>query len=297
MGENISGYEDLKNRAKRIVAKNNISFVWMRFVNAIHYNNRFFPSDEIISCLEKLTGYCENLPKDTKLYRARIVSPEDYCSLRINKETIEESGLLGLSIEKMGAPPNNKAASGRANPAGISYLYLASDEATACAEVQPTLSYLISVAKFQVQSDLRILNLYCVQPTEDDELNAFTEKVMIAFSEPNRNPNDIEYAATQFIASYMQKNGFDGIKYISSHNYNEKSYSIVLFEPTKAVCVDKNGMVFKMLNSKLVFQNISLFGKQLVEASSGIDYIRDDNILVMKDDLRRHIEKMKKDNI
>ena len=48
-----------------------------------------------------------------------------------------ESGATVLSLAKLGAPPGEKARAGRANAEGESVLYLATDEATAIAEVPP----------------------------------------------------------------------------------------------------------------------------------------------------------------
>jgi hypothetical protein len=47
---------------------------------------------------------------------------------------------------------------GRVNPCGIAYLYLATKQNTACAEVRPWLKSYVSLGQFQTKRDLRI---YC----------------------------------------------------------------------------------------------------------------------------------------
>ena len=57
---------------------------------------------------------------------------------------VHESKLL---IDQMRAPPSITVTAGRANPIGISYLYLAENEKTCIAEVRPSNGSLVSVAR------------------------------------------------------------------------------------------------------------------------------------------------------
>src|SRR5207302_493128 len=60
----------------------------------------------------------------------------------------------------IGAPPGESIKrGGRANPAGISYLYLSDSDETACVEVRAAPGDLITVGRFELAPDLRLVNL------------------------------------------------------------------------------------------------------------------------------------------
>lgn len=59
----------------------------------------------------------------------------------------------------IGAPPVGVATAGRVNRPGVSYLYLASNSETAAAEIRPHPGELVSVGMFEVNKDLRVVDL------------------------------------------------------------------------------------------------------------------------------------------
>lgn len=58
----------------------------------------------------------------------------------------------------MGCPEKGKATAGRANPLGIPYLYLCKDEKTTYYEVRSVYLDKLSIGKFKIQRDLRIVD-------------------------------------------------------------------------------------------------------------------------------------------
>jgi hypothetical protein len=84
-------------------------------------------------------GYVKKL---SHLYRARIQTED-----------------MPFPIAKMGAPPSRTATHGRANPAGIPYLYLGSRPDTAISETRPHTGELVCVADFATPPDLRLVDL------------------------------------------------------------------------------------------------------------------------------------------
>jgi len=58
----------------------------------------------------------------------------------------------------MGNPPNELAKSGRANPNGISYLYIAND-VTTLYEARASLFDYVSVGTFKLEEDIRVVDL------------------------------------------------------------------------------------------------------------------------------------------
>ncbi len=119
-----------------------VSAEWRALDEELRGTNRFFPNctdfiDEVVStCLShnsRLTTAAEVL-----LFRARIMPWER----RFNAEPYPTT--------EMGAPPPHLARGGRLNPGGIRYLYLASDQETALAEVRPWVEATVTVAEFQL---------------------------------------------------------------------------------------------------------------------------------------------------
>ena len=92
--------------------------LWLRLEASLKEGNRFFVDDAIIAEIDALPTTTAQLPE--ALFRARI-----------------DHDRGGLRPDQLGAPPSAVATPGRANPRGISYLYMASNEATAIAEVRP----------------------------------------------------------------------------------------------------------------------------------------------------------------
>lgn len=90
--------------------------IWNDFTEEIKSKNRFFISNNIFvrDIIEKLLKYCTlDLRCWKKFYRGRICNSS-----------------IGLTVEGLEAPLSTKARPVRANPQGISYLYLARKEET-----------------------------------------------------------------------------------------------------------------------------------------------------------------------
>ncbi len=64
------------------------------------------------------------------------------------------------TLESMGAPREELASAGRANPWGIPFLYLAKDPETVIAEVRPWKGQRISIAEFELVEDVKIIDLF-----------------------------------------------------------------------------------------------------------------------------------------
>lgn len=171
--------------------------------------------------------------------------------------------LSGLPAKLMSAPPPGSATTGRANPKGISYLYLADSPETACAEVRPIRDDCISVSSFSILNDLKVVNLH-KELSEFDDSNlertdvAFFDTLRDAFMRPYKAHDEENYLATQYIASYLHHKGYDGIKYHSAHNSSDDAYSIVLFDQANAKCTSRRGKVYTCLSTSLSLQNTSI---------------------------------------
>ena len=116
---------------------------WETLRDELMWKNRYF-LDEVLDT-DRLRELLGHLPADdmpTTWYRARILDREQ-----------------AFVIGEMGAPPARKATHGRANPAGIPYLYLGSLPTTAVAEVRPHTGEVACVADFTVPPPLNAVDL------------------------------------------------------------------------------------------------------------------------------------------
>lgn len=156
-------------------------------------------------------------------------------------------------LEEMGAPPRHKAGHGRANPAGIPYLYLGSTRATAVAELRPHTGERACVARFDLPNadSLKLADLRdprsLISPLSDGdesmiiELRAdlpLLERLGEELTRPVQ-PSGVayEYVPTQYLCEYIKKKGFDGVLYRSSVSADE-GVNVALFHPTGAIATE-----------------------------------------------------------
>ena len=218
------------------------------------------------------------LEKEKIFYRARLLSKENYAHMHLSdwNKDLNDSGIRGLSKKEMGAPPPEKTVVGRANPKGVSYLYLATNPEIACSEIQPTLFDLISVAEFELTQDIKVVNLKCCSRKGNNEIEQdaycyLIENVMNVFSIPVRTRDSDMYGISQAITDKIKEKGFDGIMYGSMNamsNQEEPSYTLVLFDAGKASCISEYGEVWRTAQKTTVFQNVSVLDEKVCIAKA-----------------------------
>jgi len=172
-----------------------------------------------------------NLTNKTEIYRARINN---------------KSGMPVYSIDEMGCPPKEQTTSGRANPAGIPFLYLSEDENTVLYEVRASYLDEISIGKFQLKEEIESVEI--VDFTKDSPLfqpeyvkeaiqgKLLKDRISRDLSKPMRRyDSELEYIPTQFICEYIKIfTGAKGIRFRSS--LHEQGNNIVFFEPELMEC-------------------------------------------------------------
>ena len=143
-------------------------------------------------------------------------------------------------------PLRDRAKEGRANPAGIPVLYLASAKQTAISEVRPWIGTPLSVAQCKIVRDLKAVDLSFghgklsishltlkeLGGVEGLDAQKKEKAVWIdidnAFSRPVTLSDDAAgYAPTQILAELFQDAGYDAIVYRSQ--FGEMGYNIALF--------------------------------------------------------------------
>lgn len=205
---------------------------WEKFVEEIKFENRFHIKNTID--LTKLTillnQFDRKLIKGKIFYRARI------------------SDKNGFGVNEMGNPPRHLTKAGRANPQGISYLYLANDIDTTIFETRAALFDFVSIGDFRLKEDIKIIDLhetdlYDPMYLADKDilkdfivLYPFVSRLEKEISKPNRRAdNELDYLPTQYISEFIKSQGFDGVKYKSSVNPN--GYNLAIFNPSKFECI------------------------------------------------------------
>lgn len=203
---------------------------WGAFKQEIMHVNRWFLGETLdLDRLENLLGLLLAKKLPDEWYRARL-QDKDSCYF----------------IQDMGAPPHRLSSHGRANPAGIPYLYLGSEPETALAEVRPINNQKVSVAKFQLTRLDRIIDLRNprkrVSPftlQDSDKISAL--RAELPFLEQLGKELScsvlpfgaaVDYTPSQYLCEFIKNKGFDGVVYQSSVS---SGFNLALFDATKAV--------------------------------------------------------------
>jgi len=202
---------------------------WETLRDEMMHRNRWFIDFPIDS--DRLESLLVHLPADdlpSQWFRARLVT----------------GGEL-YSISDMGAPPKRRASHGRANPAGIPYLYLGSKPETAASEIRPHTGEVACVAEFHIEGPLRAVDLRnprkLVSPFLLHDASAigqlradipFLERLGEELTRPILPSGAaIDYIPSQYLCEFIKKCGYDGVVYRSSVS---EGINLALFDPTKA---------------------------------------------------------------
>lgn len=203
---------------------------WETLRDELMWKNRYF-LDEVLDT-DRLRELLGHLPADdmpTTWYRARILNGNDL-----------------YPITQMGTPPARLATHGRANPAGIPYLYLGSLPETAAAEIRPHTGEIACVAEFTIARPLYAVDLRnprgLVSPFLLADAGAigqlrsdiaFLERLGEELTRPVLPRGAaIDYVPSQYLCEFIKKVGYDGVVYRSSVS---SGINLALFDHTKAV--------------------------------------------------------------
>ncbi|MDR5820811.1 RES family NAD+ phosphorylase [Caballeronia sp. LZ043] len=202
---------------------------WDKLRDEMMYANRWFLDiaidlDRLHQLLHMLIA--PKLPR--QWYRARMRTDDEL-----------------FPIDKMGAPPKRRSSHGRANPAGIPYLYLGSHPETAAAEIRPHTGEVACVADFTIPEikavDLRnprklVSPFILTDASEIGQLRAdlpFLERLGEELTRPVQPAGAaIDYIPSQYLCEFIKKSSFDGVVYRSSVS---EGINLALFNPAKAV--------------------------------------------------------------
>lgn len=184
---------------------------WENFATEIKSKNRFFLNETIdLPLLANLLEYFSRTYDPGKVfYRGRV----------------SERG--GIALALMGKPPADKTTSGRANPNGIPYLYLAADVETTVYESRSTYLDFLTVAQFRLRENMKVVSLRGIDKISpvvfSDQLEKYLshQKYLIRLerelSKPvRRYDKELDYLPSQYLCEYVKSLGYDAIEYGSS---------------------------------------------------------------------------------
>jgi hypothetical protein len=225
-----------------------LSYDWKSFQNLVMYKNRYlflsepfdedecetedsiplcFMLDEIGKIVDRL-GLIKSISNEQDFYRVRKTS----------------NGHIYNSFDEIGIPPAKNVGSGRMNPAGIPYLYLAFDSETAIAETINERENEFCLAHLKLKENTCVLDFSTSiqKPSifDNDKYNRLCEyKFIKGFIDDITKPIEkdgkehIDYVPTQIISEYFRyrfrgkKNSkIDGIIYPSSKNMHGRNLAL-----------------------------------------------------------------------
>ena len=234
-------------------------------------NDDYLKNKEVVAIYEKLNELFPNMKlqlEDVKsdsamniisLALGGDVSKMEKLRQNIMETEIKEKPFWGFDEKNCDAPPKECATAGRANSAGISFLYAASDDKTAIMEMRPQIGQYFNVCKIEICSNILLFDFtYTTNELKEDEYTKSGDLYAISkeFSYPNYgNPQD--YIPTQYLCEYLRQKGFDGIRYKSAVSLER--INLIIFDTDIA---DK---AYKIIESRVFkVENIDIDFKQIV---------------------------------
>jgi hypothetical protein len=203
---------------------------WENFKKELKHSNRFFPTYSID----------QRQLKTMFQYRKKVISSGT------NFFRVRPQG--NFPTTGLGKPPSHLITKpGRANPIGISYLYLGNSHEVCRIESRAGASN-YTLGTFEVRSNLKIVDLsspHIVSPFElknklRDYISSFSIiKMYVDDMSRRADPNApyLDYIPTQYLSEFIKKLGYDGLMFKSSQTGNVRDKNLLLFEEDKVDCI------------------------------------------------------------
>lgn len=231
------------------------SSLWQEFKRELIHKNRFFPTRNAYGKMfSSFQNETKNIEKNTF-----ILLIDELREIRDQKDSFYRARISDSVIlrEQMGSPPPEKASAGRANPAGIVYLYVAENEETCIREVRPSIGSTVYISTCTAKRNLKLINLtnpkkrISLLKYAGDEMELIINHLALIelFSKELAKPviperATLDYIPTQFLCEFIKSiSDYDGITFTSSFGTGE---NIVLFYPET---VDIDSPVAKKVTS------------------------------------------------
>lgn len=245
----ILGNNDILSSKYINIIEKTSNDVWENFKEELKFKNRYFPNDK---------DFNKNSLKEISQYFETHAYPEEVFRARISK-----NGNI-IDLDRMGKPPAGQLTQGRANPVGISYLYVASDDNTAVSEIRPDKGDRVTISKIKLPRNLNFFDIRSPKNTispfdfSDNVLEALYKDIDLLerFGEELSKPvlpreAGIEYISSQYLSELIKHWGFDGILYKSSVG---SGFNIVIFNEIKLEFLENK--LYSIDNLKIDFSSL-----------------------------------------
>lgn len=258
--DNVSGYASVELYAGTILYR------------AREYkNDNYLKNKEVVAVYEKLNELfpnmkleLEDIKSDSAMNIISLTLDGDIDKMQKLRQNIteteeKEKPFWGFDEENCDAPPKEHAVAGRANSAGISFLYATSDKKTAIMEMRPQIGQYFNVCKIEICKKIVLFDFtYTTNELKEDEYTKSGDLYAISkeFSYPNYgNPED--YIPTQYLCEYLRQKGFEGIRYKSA--VSPEGTNVIIFDTDSA---DK---AYKIIESRVYeVENIDIKFEQII---------------------------------
>jgi RES domain. len=263
--------EDMENLGYSVNARNE----FYAFIEAIDSNEKLIKEcqkiyhllDEIVLDKEKNQFFTE-LKQGTELFRARIIEVEDDNNPDSGVGKTEKGLFTGYNEVNSREPLIGISGNGRDKIAGASYLYVASNQETACMEVKSGYGDLLSLDTFKTNKNMSIIDFSTDKSFQHEDtvlhnmsLGIFFSLLMAQYTLPVKSKKI--YRATQILSDYLRKTGVDGIAYKSylapgGVNYtifNSHSHAIKFVNSRVLMHKQANHSFWDFNNKQAIFSN------------------------------------------
>jgi HEPN/RES N-terminal domain 1/RES domain len=224
---------DWKNFCNHVVYKTRYLFLSEPHEEDMFEYEQTIPVRSFLDELGKIINKCKMikcLDQDIKFYRVRE----------------NKNGVIYSEFDELGVPPFSKATSGRMNPAGIPYFYLASNHQTAKAETIAEENKGYCLATFTLKKRVKLLDLTKLPPAPSifnhNEYNTlcylhFIESFVKDVIKPieKDGKEHIDYVPTQIVSEYFRhrfrgedNSCINGIIYPSSRHTNGCNFAFFM---------------------------------------------------------------------
>jgi len=230
------------------------------FASEVSGRRRYVRSTEADLFLENLKEVASHRMEIVSANTPYFRSQEGHGGLAPPSSLEAVAGFLPHAEDRM-VPIVGRAREGRANPAGIAMLYLATEAETAIMEVRPWIGSFVTVAQLNTRRELRLVDLsrsgkwdrFMLMGDGDPPRDKWPDIVWCdidaAFSRPvSRDEEHGNYAVTQTIAEVFRSDGYDGIIYRS--RFGKDGKNVALFSISDAAVVQRHLVMIEEMTCK-----------------------------------------------
>lgn len=226
---------------------------YQRFSRYLLNQKRFILDEEQSEFINEIKSsalkYGGILPKNSILYRAQLDHTYRKESIRDDKDNIVDYFEVPSPCKESRMKPlRDKAIPGRVNTVGIPVFYCSNSEYVALSECRPWVGSLISLARFELRDNLKVINIagivtnnkhYLKEPDSKKKETKVWSDINKAFSFPVTNNSFIDYyVPTQYLSEIFKDMNYQGIVYRSVFSKDIEQYNIALFDLEKVQQLD-----------------------------------------------------------